>query len=211
MEKLKEHVLLKSKEAYAEKLFAGTSGNLSTIDREKGLIAITPTSIPYPILTADDIVVIDLDGNVKDGKHRPSSEWRMHTEIYKNKPEVKAIVHTHSPNATAFAVAHEEIPVVLIEMMFFLLGNVPLAKYAAPGSEELGRNSVKAMEKRAACLLENHGVVAVGQDLDEAYIRAVYVEDAANIYIKSRIIGNPRIISIEEQNKMRRKMGVPEE
>ncbi len=211
MKKLKEEVLLKSKEAYAEKLFAGTSGNLSAIDREKGLIAITPTSIPYPILTLDDIVVIDLDGNVKEGKHKPSSEWRMHSEIYKNKPEVKAIVHTHSPNATAFAVAHEEIPVVLIEMMFFLLGNVPLAKYAAPGSENLGINSVKAMEKRAACLLENHGVVAVGENLDEAYIRAVYVEDAANIYIKSRIIGNPKIISTEEQNKMRRKMGIPEE
>ena len=211
MEKLKEQVLLKSKEAYAEKLFAGTSGNLSVIDREKDLVAITPTSIPYPILTVDDIVVIDLDGNVMDGKHRPSSEWKMHTEIYKNKPEVNAIVHTHSPNATAFAVAHEEIPVVLIEMMFFLLGNVPLAKYAAPGSKELGINAVSAMEKRVSCLLENHGVVAVGNDLDEAYIRAVYVEDAANIYIKSRIIGNPRIISRDEQNKMRRKMGVSEE
>ena len=210
MDKLKEKVLLKSKEAYAEKLFAGTSGNLSAIDREKGLVAITPTSIPYPVLKKDHIVIIDLDGNLIEGNYRPSSEWRMHTEIYKNKPEVNAIVHTHSPNATAFAVAHEEIPVVLIEMMFFLFGNVPLAKYAAPGSEELGVNCVKAMEKRTSCLLENHGVVAIGNDLDEAYTRAVYVEDAANIYIKSRIIGNPKIISREEQNKMRRKMGVAE-
>lgn len=211
MESLKKQVLLKSKEAYDEKLFAGTSGNLSLMDREKGLIAITPTSIPYPVLTVDDIVIIDLDGNVIEGIHRPSSEWRMHTEIYRNKPEVNAIVHTHSPNATAFAVVHEEIPVVLIEMMFFLMGNVPLAKYAAPGSEKLGVNAVKAMTKRTACLLENHGVVAVGKDLDEAYIRAVYTEDAANIYIKSKAVGTPKIIPREEQNKIRRKMGVPEE
>lgn len=208
---LKEKVLLKSKEAYKEKLFAGTSGNLSIFDAESEMVAITPTSIPYDLLKVDDIVLIDLAGNVIEGKYKPSSEWKMHTAIYKNMPNVKAIVHTHSPFATAFAVAHKNIPVILIEMMFFLLGDVKLSPYAPPGSQQLGENAVKSLYGRGSTLLANHGVVAIGKDIDEAYIRAVYTEDAASIYIKSCALGKPVEITIEEQNAMRIKMGIKPE
>ncbi|MEG2915776.1 MAG: class II aldolase/adducin family protein, partial [Oscillospiraceae bacterium] len=208
---LKNQVLLKSKEAYAEKLFAGTSGNLSIFDRESGLMAITPTSIPYPELELEDIVLIRLNGDVESGPHKPSSEWRMHAEIYKNREDVNAIVHTHSPFATAFAVANQNIPVILIEMMFFLLGDVPLADYQSPGSKELGISAVEALQKRGAALLANHGIVAIGKDIDEAYIRAIYTEDAASIYIKAKTIGEPKIIPMEEQNKIRDKMGIKAE
>ena len=90
-----------------------TSGNLSIYDRETGRMYITPGSYPYEIMTVDDVMVIDLDGNILEGPHRPSSEWRMHAAIYKNDPTVNAIVHTHSPYATAFAINNLPIPAVL--------------------------------------------------------------------------------------------------
>lgn len=179
----KELVTKFTKQAYADKLFAGTSGNLSVYDREQGVMYITPTSYPYELLTPDDIVPIDNEGNVLEGTHRPSSEWRMHMEIYKAYPHVNAVVHTHSPYATAFAVNHREIPVILIEMVAYLGGEIPLADFALPGTVEVGTEAVKAMgEDKTCCLLANHGALAYGADLLQAHTRAVYVEDAARIY-----------------------------
>ena len=104
--------------AYREKMFAATSGNLSVFDRESGKIYITPGSFPYEKMTPEDIMAIDLDGNILEGKHSPSSEWRMHAAIYRTDKRVNAIVHTHSPYATAFAINHMRIPAVLYEMVF---------------------------------------------------------------------------------------------
>ena len=170
-----------AKQSYAEHLFAGTSGNLSVYDRDTGNMVITPTSIPYETITLADMVVMDLDGNVKSGRHKPSSEWRMHAAVYQAKPEVRAIIHTHSPYATAFAVNHRNIPAILIEMVPFLGGDVPLAKFAMPGTAEVGLEAVKVLKDRTCCLLANHGVLAIGKDLAETHIRAVYTEDAAKI------------------------------
>ncbi|NBH33876.1 class II aldolase/adducin family protein [Clostridiaceae bacterium] len=191
---LKRSVLETAKKAYREKLMAGTSGNMSMYYREKGWMVITPSSYDYEIMEEKDIVVTDLEGQVVEGCHMPSSEWRMHAEIYKHLPHVKAVVHTHSPYATSFAVNHQEIPVVLIEMIPFLKGKLEVSPYAAQGSAQVGLNAVPILERKNACLMANHGVVAVGETMEAAYVNSVYVEDTARIYHMALQSGNPIVI-----------------
>lgn len=190
----KQDVLRTAKKAYEEKLMAGTSGNMSVYDSENKWIIITPSSYDYSIMEEKDIVVIDMDGNVIEGIHRPSSEWKMHAELYKNIPEVKAIVHTHSPYATCFAVNHQEIPVILIEMIPFIKGSLEVSPYAEQGTAQVGLNAVPILKRKNACLMANHGVVAVGTDIDKAYINSVYVEDTAKIYHMALSVGTPKVI-----------------
>ncbi len=178
---LKKAVVDMTLRCYSEGLFAGTSGNLSVYDRETGYMYITPSSYPYERMIAEDIMVITLDGTAVDGSHKPSSEWRMHAAIYRAMPEVGAIIHTHSPYATSFAVNRLPVPVILIEMVPFLGGDVPVADFAIPGTEAVGGNAVAVLGDRNACLMANHGALAIGSDLEQAHIRAVYVEDAAKI------------------------------
>lgn len=194
LSKLKQDVLRTAKKAYDEKLMAGTSGNMSVYDPENKWIIITPSSYDYSIMEEKDIVVIDLDGNIVEGIHKPSSEWQLHAELYKNVPRVEAVVHTHSPFATSFAVNHQEIPVILIEMVPFLKGSIEVSPFAAQGSPEVGKNAVPYIERKNACLMANHGVVAVGSNIEQAYINSVYVEDSAKIYHMALSVGTPHII-----------------
>ena len=180
---MKEAVCRWARQCYEEKLFAGTSGNLSVYDKEAGVMAITPTSVAYEAITPEDMSVIRLDGTVLEGPYRPSSEWRMHAAVYEAKPEAGAVIHTHSPYATAIAVNNRNIPAILIEMAFFLGGDVPLA--------------VKALAGRTGCLLANHGVLALGKDLEQAHLRAVYIEDAAKIC--SIAMSNGPIVAISQE------------
>lgn len=190
----KRQVVEVAQKAYREGLMAGTSGNMSVYCPEKGLMAITPSSYDYSIMEEKDIMVIDLDGRIVEGSHKPSSEWRMHAEIYRRLDHVKAVVHTHSPYATSFAVNHQEIPVVLIEMIPFLKGKIEVSPYAVQGSAQVGLNAVPVLARKNACLMANHGVVAVGADLAEAYLNSVYVEDAAKIYHMALCCGKPVVI-----------------
>lgn len=191
---LKQTVLIAAKKAYDEKLMAGTSGNMSVYCPGEKLMVITPSSYDYSIMEEKDIVVTDLEGNVVEGCHRPSSEWKMHAEIYKHLPRVGAVVHTHSPYATCFAVNHQEIPVILIEMIPFLKGKLEVSEYAEQGSAQVGLNAVPILERKNACLMANHGVVAVGATMEEAYINSVYVEDTAKIYHMALCAGRPVVI-----------------
>ncbi|MDR2478040.1 MAG: class II aldolase/adducin family protein [Treponema sp.] len=194
--------------AYTEKLVAGTSGNVSEFDREQGVMVITPTNVDYRIMRPEDVVAMRLDGTVLEGELKPSSEWKLHAELYKGFDHVNAVIHTHSPRATSFAVLHEIVPVILVEMLPFLGGDIPLAEFGMPGTPEVGRNAVKVMANRNSCLLANHGVVAVGKNLSQAYIRAVYVEDAAAIYHYARQIGDPRLVPAEAVAAMKIKYGL---
>ena len=189
--------------AYREKMFAATSGNLSVFDRESGKIYITPGSFPYEKMTPEDIMAIDLDGNILEGNHSPSSEWRMHAAIYRADKRVNAIVHTHSPYATAFAINHMRIPAVLYEMVFFLGGDIPVAEGAIPGTPEVGENCVPVLKERNGCLMANHGALAVGDTLDRAYTRAVYIEDAAKAYSIALTHGKTYEIGAEAENEIR--------
>lgn len=189
--------------AYREKMFAATSGNLSVFDRESGKIYITPGSFPYEEMTPEDIMAIDLDGNILEGKHSPSSEWRMHAAIYRADKRVNAIMHTHSPYATAFAINHMRIPAVLYGMVFFLGGDIPVAEGAIPGTPEVGENCVPVLKERNGCLMANHGALAVGDTLDRAYTRAVYIEDAAKAYSIALTHGKTYEIGAEAENEIR--------
>ncbi|MGI6661927.1 MAG: class II aldolase/adducin family protein [Bacillota bacterium] len=188
---LKEEVLRTAKAGYREGLFKGTSGNLSARDPVSGLVVITPTSLPYDSMASEDLVVMDIEGRVVEGARKPSSEWSMHLRVYRGREDVFAVFHTHSPYATSFAVLRKPVPPVLTEMIPFIGGDIPVAEFALPGSDELGIKVVRALEGRGACLLANHGVVAIGASLKEAYLRAVYVEDAARIYHHALAVGTP--------------------
>ena len=188
---LRRQIVEKSLQAYRAGLFAGTSGNMSAYCRAENIMYITPTSVRYETMKPDDIVAMRLDGTVLGGEKLPSSEWRMHAAVYRAFPGTGAVFHTHSPHATAFAVVHRSIPATLIEMHFFLGGDVPCAKYARPGTDAVGENAAAVLAGKGGCLLENHGVLAVGRDLDEAYLRAEYIEDAAKIYILANTLGTP--------------------
>ena len=151
LKELKQNVLMTAKKAHDEKLMAGTSGNISAYFREKQWIVITPSSYDYSLMAEEDIVVIDLDGNLVEGRHKPSSEWKMHAEIYRHLSHANAVVHTHSPYASSFAVNHQEIPVVLIEMIPFLKGKLEVSPYAQQGSAEVGLNAVPILERQSRC------------------------------------------------------------
>lgn len=188
---LRQEIVDRSLQAFHEGLFSGTSGNMSCYLREEDLMLITPTSVRYDVMRAEDIVVLRLDGTVVEGHLKPSSEWRMHAAVYESCPDVNAVFHTHSPYATAFAVVRKSIPAVLIESRIFLGGDVRCADYAAPGTKEVGLNAIPALRDRGGCTLANHGVLAVGKDLAQAYLRAEYIEDVAKIYTYSKAIGTP--------------------
>lgn len=202
----REILLAYTKKAYENKLFAGTSGNLSIYDDENDCIYITPSSIPYENMECEDMVVITMDGTVLEGKHQPSSEWKLHANIYKERKEIKAVVHTHSPYATAFAVANMPIPMILVEMLPSIGDAVQVAGFALPGDEKVGIEAVKALEGRKGCLLKNHGAVAIGEEIESAYITAVYIEDAARIYYLASTVGTVGEIPKEQLEIFRQRM-----
>ncbi len=207
-EETKKILLNMTHRSYEEALFAGTSGNLSVYDREKETMIITPSSIPYETMKEEDLVLMKLSGEIIEGRHRPSSEWRMHAAVYKEREDVGAVVHTHSPYATSFAVNREPIPIILIEMIPFLGGDMLVADFAMPGTEDVGREALKVLKGRNACLMSNHGVLAVGENLEQAHIRAIYAEDAAKIYSLAKSNGQVKEVPGEfvEIMKSRKKV-----
>ena len=190
LQSLRQELVDKALAAFHAGLFSGTSGNLSCRAAPDEML-ITPTSVRYDVLRAEDIVRMRLDGMVLEGALPPSSEWRLHAAVYKAYPETNAAIHTHSPYATAFAAVREPIPAVLIEARIFLGGEVRCAAYAAPGTEAVGANAVPALRGRGGCTLANHGALAVGDDLAQAYLRAEYIEDTAKICALARSLGTP--------------------
>lgn len=151
------------------------SGNLSA--RVGGHIVVTPTSYPKPFLTAEDLVWLDLEGNVVKGFRRPTSEWRLHLEIYKRRPDVGAIVHTHTVLPTLLA---EKIEIGLLsEAEAYLGSDIAVVPYIQPGTLELARATAEAMERSNVAVLKRHGLVAVGRDMAEAVNRIEVLTDLA--------------------------------
>ncbi len=205
---MKESLLENTFLAYKRGLFAGTSGNLSCLDEAGTKIAITPSSYPYEKMTLDDIVIIETAGGaVVEGKRRPSSEWRMHAAIYREVPGSRGIVHIHSPYATALAAAGKAIPLVLIETLVYIGGDIPLAEFELPGTEELGAVVARTLKNRNACLMANHGAVAIGETLEQATLRATYIEDAAKIYLLALQAGGAVPIPDAALEAMRKNLG----
>jgi len=176
-------------------LVRGTSGNVSI--RRGEAVAVSPTGVPYPELTPAAVPVLGLDGSPLDGALAPTSELALHLAIYRARPEVTAVVHTHSMFATVFAVLGEPIPPV-----HYLLaragGAVPLAPYARYGTVELAEACVRALADGPAVLLAQHGVVTVGADLATAMAAAEAVEYVAELAWRARLAGQPRILDAEQ-------------
>ena len=195
-------------EAWKSGLFEGTCGNLSYFERESGQVIVTPSTYPYDRFTPEDMVVIDLEGNVLEGHHRPTSEWPMHTDVYKTKPEVNAVIHTHSTYATAMAVMHRPIPLVIVEMVPTIGGDVPLAPFAMTGTPEMGDAVRACLEKRKGCLLENHGVLAIGEDIETAMSRAYYIENAAKVCVIADSAGGAVPLNDEQYHDIKKHFGL---
>lgn len=177
------------KELVVRGLITGTSGNISVRCEEKGFFYITPSGMPFEGLEPGDIVKVNYETGERIGSRRPSIEVGLHGAILRKRPEVNAVIHTHSLYATAVASTRKPIPVIIDIMSLALLGAVPVADYARPGTPELAKNVAEALGDRTAVLLANHGVVAVGTTLDEALFRCETVERAALTWLMASLIG----------------------
>lgn len=177
-------------------LSVGTSGNLSA--RTDDGFLITPTGIAPAALEPDSLVEMDLDGETVGGKLKPSSEWHFHRAIYAARPEVNAVVHAHSPYATALACTRRGIPP--FHYMVALAGgeDIRCAEYATFGTEALALNAVTALAGRRACLLANHGLITVGGSVAAAFDLALYVEELARQYALSCQLGGPVLLDEKE-------------
>jgi L-fuculose-phosphate aldolase len=184
-----------AREMAARGLSAGTSGNVSL--RVSGGMIITPSATAYETLTPEMIPLVRPDGS-HEGRYRPSSEWRFHLDIYLARPEAGAVVHHHAPYTTALAMARREIPAC--HYMIARFGGAPLrlAAYALFGTAELSTNVLEALEGRTACLMENHGGIAVGRDAAAALAAATELEVLAQQYTLSLASGGPVLLSDEE-------------
>lgn len=182
-------------------LTLGTGGNLSFFDREKQEMYITPSGIPFGEIREEDIVVLDTDGKRIRGERKPSSEWAMHLIFYKKRQDIDAVIHAHTTYCTVFAVLNEDLPAS--HYMLAVAGkNVRCAKYASYGTPELAENAFEAMKDRKAALLANHGIIAGGQNLGEAFNIIREVEYCARIHIMARMLGEPKLIPDEEMENM---------
>lgn len=188
---IKKEVYNISKKIWEAGLVSGSSGNVSARVKKEEKLAITPTSIDYEKLKPEDIVLIDFNQEILEGNFAPSFESKMHIEIYKNRNDVGAVIHTHSIFATVLAVLRRPIPAVVEELIVYVGGEIEVAEYAQSGSEELAKNVVSKLKEKNAVLLANHGLVCCGKDLDRAYKICHLVERTAKIYVFSLILGKP--------------------
>ncbi|HEX8093141.1 class II aldolase/adducin family protein, partial [Jatrophihabitans sp.] len=178
-------------------LVRGTSGNVSARDPDSGAIAITPTGLGYAGMRDSDVAVLSLDGAQLDGDLRPTSEVALHLGIYRARPDVGAVVHTHSMFATTFAVLGEQIPAV--HYLIVRAGqSVPVAPYARYGTAQLADSCVRALGSGFAVLLANHGVVAVGAGLGAAMAVAEAVEYTAELAWRARQLGVPQVLDADQ-------------
>lgn len=192
---VKQMIVEAGRKMYNTGLVAGTSGNISMRNPDKeDSFFITPSSMAYDQIQEHDIVEINSKGEPYIKGLRPSSEWQMHVCVYERFKKYNAIVHTHSTFATSFAVTHEDIPLILIEMRPYLGGDLHVAPYRPAGSKELGEVILPYLEDRNSCLLANHGTISCGETLEDAFMAAEYVEDAAKIYYYAKTSGTPVII-----------------
>ena len=197
---LRTMVLAACRELTRRGLTHGTSGNVSVRCDEQRFF-VSPSGMDYELLQADDVPLVDLDGRWF-GRHRPSSEWRFHRDILRSRPDVGAIVHTHSPRATALACTGRGIPA--FHYMVAVAGgrDIRCAPYHTFGTQELSDAALAALRDRRACLLANHGVIATGADLASAMRLAGEVENLALQYSVALTLGEIRVLDDAEMSRV---------
>ena len=182
-------------------LVEGTAGNVSCVDESRSYALITPTGVAYSQLDAAELPIVDIDGNLLSGRYLPSSELQMHLEVYRARPDVRSVVHTHSRFATTFAVLNRPIEAVHY-VLAFAGASVEVAPYRTYGTRELGECCVGTLGSRNAVLLQNHGVIAVGATASKALNVAQVVEYTAELFWRAQSIGTPTILSDEEMARV---------
>lgn len=191
LQTLREQVLETCLQMLRDGLSRVSEGNVSARHPTSGFIVITPSAIPYAKMKVDDLCVITLDRRLIEGAWKPTSEIALHTLIYTRRPDVQAVVHTHAPYCSLFAVSGEPLPMVLTESAMLLGGDVPVAPYCTPGSEELARATAETLADQPAALMANHGLLTVGPDLAAAYAAATAAEDTARAVCLLRAMNAP--------------------
>ena len=202
LEKLKEQLVELHLELPRNNLVAWTGGNVSARDPETGLVAIKASGIRYEEMRPEHMVVVDLDGNIVEGAYKPSSDVHSHLYIYKHRPELGGVVHTHSAYATAFAAVNKPIPVVLTAIADEFGGPIPCGGFALIGDDAIGKVVVESIGKSPAVLLKNHGVFTIGKDAKSAVKAAVMTEDNARTVWLAMQIGVPDEIPAEDVEKL---------
>jgi len=194
LERIKDDLVRLHAELPRNDLVVWTGGNVSARDPETGFVAIKPSGVRYEDLSADTMVVLDLDGRIVEGTHKPSSDTASHLYIYRHRPDVNGVVHTHSRYATAFAAVGRPIPVYLTAQADEFGGEIPCAGFALIGDEAIGAQVVETIGRSPAVLLKNHGVFTVGPSATAAVKAAIMTEDVAATVWAALQIGQPDVL-----------------
>lgn len=181
---LRTHVVEVGLDALEIGIVHGTAGNMSERDPSTGLIAISPSGMPYLNVTPADVVIVDEDAQVKDGKRKPSSETSMHTMVYRSHQRVRAVVHTHSHYSTVVSTIRDFLPPILTEACLVIGPRVVVTRYGLTGTPDIGKSVVEVMDDTTkAVILRNHGLITFGNDFAEALTIAAIVEESAKVYV----------------------------
>lgn len=207
---LKKDICEVGRRIYTNGFVAANDGNVSVRINDKEVLT-TPTGVSKGFMTSDMIVKVDMEGNVISGKLKPSSELKMHLDVYKNREDVRSVVHAHPPTATGFAVAGIPLNEMIMPEVIISLGTVPIAKYGTPSTMEIPDAVREYLDCYDGFLLENHGALTVGTDLFNAYFKMETIELAAKINLTARQLGGVKEISPENVDRLyeiRKKLGV---
>lgn len=198
LDKLRAEICRLHAELPRNNLVSWTSGNVSGRDLKTGLVVIKPSGIRYEDLTPENMVVVDLDGKVVEGKHKPSSDTFAHVYVYRHRSDVNGVVHTHSTFATAWAAVGKPIPPVLTAICDEFGGPIPVGAYAKIGGDEIGQEIIRSIGQSPAILMKNHGVFTIGPTPEAAVKAAIVVEDVARSVFFAIQLGQPDEIPAEE-------------
>ena len=199
----RQRLIEAGKQMLEKKLTVETWGNLSLRDPDTGLVYLTPSAMAYHTIEPEDVAVVDLEGNLISGRRKPTIEMGLHLQLYRTRPEINAVIHTHPVQSQVFAVLRRPIPPIIDEAAQVLGGTVPVAQYALPGTKELADNVGAAMEGRVrACLMANHGAVCVGESMEQAFKVCAVLEMTAEIYQRALMLGQPHILSDDLVDEM---------
>lgn len=205
---MKKELVDIGKRLYQRDMLAGTDGNISVrLDDDR--IMVTASGVAKGRMTPEDTVVVDINGKKLQGNKTASSELLMHLYVYQNRPDIKACVHSHPPHATSFAVAGVELAIDILPEVVLFIGKIPLTDYAPPGTDAVPKSLEPFIEENNAFLLRNHGLLTIGQSLEEAYNRHETVEHYARITHLARQLGNINAIPSDDfkrLEKMRQKL-----
>lgn len=179
-------------------LVVGTWGNISARVPGENLVAITPSGVDYHKIAPQDIVILDMEGNIVDSDKKPSIESHLHLAIYNAREDVNAVIHTHSTYCTSMAIARKPIPAAAEDMVQIVGGDVRVSEYFLPGSIELANAAVRALEGRNACILANHGCLGAGKDLKETLKIVSVVEKSAQATIFANIMGG--VVELDQKD-----------